>query len=160
MLAESIIHAVNLANDLRKAFGEDILPDLPPSMPGDSNRCVLAAAFNFNCSVTVASEGWEVRFSTEHAAQAEKLAELLGTEVREGHRQREPYYTLGERTYEPILVVTLPDSIGEIARQFDDEALPARYYQSYRGTEGDRPLREVLYGDVDDDVDDYDDEAA
>lgn len=124
--AENIVHAVNIANDLRTAFGEPLLNDLPQSKPGHPLKCVLARAFNFHCGVRPRYEndeegykrmGWEVIFQVSEKAQGQKLAELLETELEENHSEEYIYYT-----------VALPQEIGDIARAFDDFWLDPKYY--------------------------------
>ena len=48
---ETIAYLLSLANDMRVAGGLEKLDDLPMSEPSNSMNCVIANAFNFNCSV-------------------------------------------------------------------------------------------------------------
>lgn len=113
MVAADILKAVEIANALRAEFGEPALTDLPGAVPGDSERCVLARAFNFGCTVDGRNDVWFATFEPEHTAQAEKLAELCGTAI-----ESMPY------TYDERLRVPLPADVGAIAVAFDGGQLP------------------------------------
>jgi len=114
--AESILEAVKIANSLRSQFGGSVLGDLPASTPKDAKHCVLAQAFGFECSVDQngPGSGWRVWFPREYQAQAEYLADQVGT------------------TASPQLgggfSVSLPSHVGAIAQDFDAGLLPAEYY--------------------------------
>lgn len=113
--AQTIAHAVNVANSLREAFGEEKIDDLPPSMPGKPRDCVLAKAFNFDCVIaTAANDNWKAYFGKSGEAQAKKLAEMLPSTLKILHNG---------------FAVELPQEIGEIAIVFDRGGLDAKYYQ-------------------------------
>ena len=48
---ETAVWLLNLANDMRARKGYKQLTRLPESVPQDSQRCIIANAFNFGCSV-------------------------------------------------------------------------------------------------------------
>ncbi len=105
-----LIAALNAANDLREAFDEETLVDLPNGRAGASKSCILAKAFNFKCAVHPRGFGhWAVTFSKQYQDQANKLASILETECKE------LFY--GDDYYEYI--VYLPREIALVAEMFD-----------------------------------------
>lgn len=114
---EIIARAVNIANDLRSFFGEPPIDDLPKGIPSESDRCILARAFNFDCKihpVGINKTGSWVASFDGHYAEATKFAALLGTTVKSIVRENKS--TLNR--------VEIPTEIAEIARQFDKGLLP------------------------------------
>jgi hypothetical protein len=131
--ADNIIFAIDVANHLRLHFGEDIISDLPPSTPSDTNDCVLANAFNFNCRIDGASGGkWYAMFDANTKFEhAEVLANYLGTELIKGFN----FYKTGSDDddwnhpmhdkipgciEEHEVGVLLPEEIAKIAIDFDE----------------------------------------
>lgn len=140
--AANIVAAVQLANSLREAFGQPRLDDLPKGIRSEDRDCVLARAFNFDCMVGYDPTTYYggipqrpdherfpeprtfVAFSPENEAQAKKLAELLGGEIRDNLCILYIGGTDGTREWvlndELPLRVDLPEEVGIIARCFDD----------------------------------------
>lgn len=126
---EDLIFALDLANDLREKMAESKLEALPFSEahPGDASNCVLAMAFNFDCSVDYESSArisealnndprvdWDdfdrygvVTFDSE--AHAKALAVELKVPVVESSGY-------GTGPYE----VPVPTRVAQIARLFDE----------------------------------------
>lgn len=120
--ALNIVYAIEVANQLREAFDEPQLEDLPKGLKNNSSQCILARAFNFKCAVVnfkcaVAPSAtvWFVEFNGEHHAQAAKLAEVLGVEVSELPKICDCATCSNSKRYR----VSLPREIGQIATAFD-----------------------------------------
>lgn len=109
--ADVIREVVELANQLRGAFDEPLLEDLPAGRRSNAWQCPLARAFNFECKVAAK----EVRFDSRHAHQARKLAELVGADV-----------VVNTSTGESR--VPLPNEFATLVANFDYGLLPSRYY--------------------------------
>lgn len=118
--APEIIEAVQMANALRESMGEKTLKDLPKGKRRKAEECILARAFNFNCTVSntqVTSHGfaWVVNFpcSAMNEVQNKKIrawAKEMGLAV------------MNDRPY--VLTYVLPPEIGRIAARFDNGDLP------------------------------------
>lgn len=110
---KALVAAVNLVNDYRREAGLEPIDDLPKGRPGDVHRCILAQAFNFNCTVSPFGDprhenpefGGGIYFKEENLHEAKLLAKLLGTEELDGY-------------------VRLSPELAKIARYFDHRRLP------------------------------------
>jgi hypothetical protein len=111
--AETIMRAVEAANAVRAVGGAKPIKHLPAGKPGKTEHCILARAFNFDCEVGRKDGIWYVKFPEDRQAEAEILAEELGTLVMGLDNRR----------------VCLPPDIGQIATDFDLLRLPRRYYR-------------------------------
>jgi hypothetical protein len=54
---ENLTWLLNVANDMRAYHGDELLEDLPKSIPGNSSRCIIANAFNYGCHVGLSGTG-------------------------------------------------------------------------------------------------------
>lgn len=119
----SLAHLVNLANDLREAFGGPPLTDLPRSKPGNAQQCLIARAFNFGCEIhpsglPLADDceyGYAQFEAPEHAA---RFAELV--HGRAGSVIRVVPAIGGHYRYR----VPLSTELNQIAIAFDNGRLP------------------------------------
>lgn len=133
---EAIAEAVNAANLFRKKYGHDLIDDLPQSKAGDSDKCVLARAFNFDCEVDglnnyqgnnynpELNNTWFAKFSARDKDKAEALAKILNTEVVSENSDE---YKERNNSLNRVCVI-LPKKIAEIAVQFDNGNLDGKYY--------------------------------
>lgn len=48
---KDVSYLLSLANDMRRAKGDEILDDLPESEPQEVHACIIANAFNYGCEV-------------------------------------------------------------------------------------------------------------
>lgn len=115
---DQIVRAVNLANDLRRAMGIELIDKLPQGIPSDPRRCILAKAFNFDCAITPGIWGEDGRAWFAHQAEAEQFAKLVGREV-EVFRN---YPVLSDDT-DICYRVNIPAEISDIANAFDERLL-------------------------------------
>lgn len=114
------------ANKVREAGGGDFLKALLPSVPEDSQACILARAFNFDCVVDFPSGEWVVSFKDQELAN--KIARSIGKKVK--YREHE------DHKYS----VKLPARIGAVADVFDslEECIdgkdhwPKKYIETYK----------------------------
>lgn len=60
---DELRYLLDIANDMRAAKGDKKLEDLPKSVPSDGANCLVANAFNYDC--TVDPETREIVFTTQ-----------------------------------------------------------------------------------------------
>lgn len=60
---ETATWLLNLANDMRRAKEDQLLNDLPLSIPNNSENCIIANAFNYGCQVEPGNGGF-ITFQT------------------------------------------------------------------------------------------------
>lgn len=144
--AASVAWAIEAANIARTKGGAKRLTSdrLPYSThEGNSQHCVLAKLFNFDCMIKgfmVVSDwnndnnqplgddsrtsGWGVGMSADKQPAAKALAKALGTTVLNNYTLDPP--DVDDPT---AIVVPLPAAIGRIASDFDKRRLPAHFVQ-------------------------------
>lgn len=113
---------LEFANKMRAAGEGDFLDALMPSVPSDTNQCLIANALNFKCSVFGApgdqedshgDELWAMYFPRNMAhARIRKIAEAVGCEVAEVTDRH-------DLQAHSRLCVVLPEEIGLVAKAFD-----------------------------------------
>lgn len=109
--APEIIKAVELASDLRERMGKRKLKDLPKGRKLSGRHCILARAFNFDCSVQLWDGGWAVFFPMTGMTPTQLAALKAWADANQ------------LRTIAPG-VFTLPKDVGDIAHRFDCGRLP------------------------------------
>lgn len=105
------IKAVELANSLRDALGATKLRDLPKGSQRDAKRCILARAFNFECSVGSAEGRWFVSFPEMELEKMDALTQWATDNGLEMSRWSNRAFLL-------------PKAVGNIAANFDLGLLP------------------------------------
>jgi hypothetical protein len=132
---DDIIEAVNIANSLREKMGADTIDDLPPALPGDAGECLLARAFNFDCTVgsfrgkytdkqrSLCLYTWGARFRPTEKVQADALAEAIWGKGTKASRFDNIYSNLTRWE------VPIPDKIASIAQAFDSYKMDPKYYE-------------------------------
>jgi hypothetical protein len=118
---------LEFANALRKAGGANALEALLPSKVGNSERCLIANALNFGCSVDASGEGypdgvwkWEMEFPDSMSNEQIKAiaSQVPGRLISNDYGGGEKRYTL-----------LLPKHIGNAAYAFDE----GYAFQEYAG---------------------------
>jgi hypothetical protein len=107
---------LDFANALRKAGGANVLEALMPSKIGNSERCLIATALNFGCSVDAGGDGysdgiWKWHMDFPDNMSNERIKEIVSQVP--GRLVRSVY---DEERY----ALLLPKHIGNAARAFDE----------------------------------------
>lgn len=103
----SLEELIEFANKVREAGGGNPLDALMPSVPGDTQQCLIAKNLNFNCEVDGDGPNGEWTMHVESAETAKDIADSLGLELHDPYE--DDYFN----------TVILPPEIGEVARVFD-----------------------------------------
>ena len=102
---------LDLANDLRKKKDNDVLSDLPSSIPEEPSECLVANAFNYGCEVMPGREF--TRFAKNITFKTHEDAKLYQSIVLERTGD------LMEIDDNFNFIVELHDDLNEIASKFD-----------------------------------------
>jgi hypothetical protein len=111
---------LDFANAVRKAGGANVLEALLPSRVGNSEKCLIATALNFGCSIDAAGDGysdgvWKWHMEFPDNMTNERIKEIV-EQVPGARLARSPFAEKGEQRY----AMLLPKHIGNAARAFDD----------------------------------------
>jgi len=100
------------ANKVRAAGGGNPIDALMPAVPEDPTKCLIARNLNFNCAVDgTKDDRWKMSLDDE--AVRDRIAEALDLEVCDEYGEAEDETTLE-------FSVILPESIGQVASDFDE----------------------------------------
>lgn len=116
------------ANKMREAGAADPLEALMPSKPKSPETCLIANALNFECSVHGVDDdsGWFMHLPANMSRErAQKIAAAVGCELIEGWHDgvgtfvQEASIKNDAYSFDRVLVIRLPEKIGNTADAFD-----------------------------------------
>lgn len=125
---ETAVWLLNLANDMRKRKGNQKIVDLPPSIPQDTDRCIIANAFNYGCSVDPDSgiidfqtvEDRDTYLNVMNIEMEKDFPEWLEDEYGDEPNKRNDFYL-------NATIAPMTNQLIEIAEMFDSGDLFTEY---------------------------------